>query len=103
MSLRDLLMTVQQVARLYQSFFMPPRILHRDKDRGADCEIHQQAPVFLEKRVPRHRRQMWHEQEVDRVACEHGHERVEKILHRLIGAFPKLASPPASINPANIA
>ena len=40
--------------RLYQSFYIPPRILHRDKDRRADCEIYQQAPVFLEKRVPRH-------------------------------------------------
>ena len=62
--------------RLYESSFMPPGILHRDKDRRADCEIHQQAPVLLEKRVPRHSWQMWHEQEVDRIACEYGYERV---------------------------
>jgi ATP-dependent DNA helicase RecG len=47
-----------------------------------ESPIHPQAPVFLEKHVPRHRGQMWHKQEVDRVACEHGHERIEKILHR---------------------
>ena len=36
----------------------------------------------LDIAMPRHRRQMGHEQEVDRVTSEHGHERVEKILHR---------------------
>ena len=63
------------------SFMIAPRILHRDKDPNADCEIHQQAPVFLEKRVPHHARQVWHQQEVDRIACEHGQERVEKVPH----------------------
>jgi RecG-like helicase len=51
------------------------------KTTGADREIHQPSPVFLEKPVPRHRRQMWHEEEVNGVACEHGHERIEKIPH----------------------
>ena len=60
---------------------MSPRIFHCCKERRTDYEIHQQAPVFPEKRMARHGGQMWHEQEVDRVACEHGHERVEKILH----------------------
>jgi len=73
MSLRDLFMTVR---RTHQSFFIPPRILHSCKDRRADCEIYQQAPVFLEERVTRGRGQMWHEQEIGRIAREHGHERV---------------------------
>src|ERR1700676_5103792 len=131
MSLRDLFITVQQIAvevlpsaghsssfvlrpglrrlrrgkpRLYQSSFMPPGILHRDKDRRADCEIYQQAPIFLEKRVPRYRGQMWHEQEIDRVACEHSHERIEKILHRRFSHRGLTsASAPAGISPANIA
>ena len=73
MSLRDLFMTVR---RTHQSFFIPPRILHSCKDRRADCEIYQQAPVFLEERVTLDRGQMWHEQEIECIACENGYKRV---------------------------
>jgi hypothetical protein len=63
------------------SLFISPRILHCDEDYRADAEIHQQTQVLFEKPVPDRGGQMWHEQEVDRIACENGHERVEKVLH----------------------
>ena len=67
--------------------FIPPRILHSGKDYGADREIQQQTPVFLEKRVPRNPRQMWHQQIVDRVSSQDCRKRVDKILHRFVLVF----------------
>jgi hypothetical protein len=70
--------------------FVPPQIFHHYENHAADREIEQQSSVFFKQAMPRHDGQMRHEQAINRIAGENGHESVEEALH-----VPNPASAPA--------
>lgn len=77
-------LSIQQPERDFEAahlFLFATQGFHDDKNYGADGEVHQESPIFLEQAVMDRRGQVRHEKEVNRIAGEHGYKRVEEVLH----------------------
>jgi hypothetical protein len=91
---QTLKMTAQRDFTARILLLVAPRILHNRKNNATDCEIKEQAPIFLEEAVSDRGRQVRHEQVVDRVPGQHGHKRIQEIFHcRCIPPVARFAFP----------